>query len=378
MKKTFAFLLPLIFFISCSNFELQMGTISVKSSDTYTIELEKTKAPIGSYVRIKAIPAPGYYIESVNDSSGGIKYTTPFEDNIYYIIVTDKQVNLSCYTANLPTYSINSPTAIYSYNSNLVFDKTSTYAGDTVTVQVVPDEYYYVDESSVKIKTTSDGISNVDFSFEPPCTYSFIMPAHDVYVYSEAKLGVNIVFEKESYLLEDTIQCNFETRFTDKNLDIYVSKNFETSEYILAEENLTTSKSFLLDKNLLSYGKNKLVICPINTTKEELDQQIIYSTTLQIDLPDIPEGWTTTGFEKINPTLFTFNNIKDDRYIDIKYYFESDTSKIINASFYYSSKKVSFLDLTSKVENDKLVLWVEDVDLKVISPKITLDLSEQN
>lgn len=378
MKKTFAFLLPLIFFISCSNFELQMGTISVKSSDTYTIELEKTKAPIGSYVRIKAIPAPGYYIESVNDSSGGIKYTTPFEDNIYYIIVTDKQVNLSCYTANLPTYSINSPTAIYSYNSNLVFDKTSTYAGDTVTVQVVPDEYYYVDESSVKIKTTSDGISNVDFSFEPPCTYSFIMPAHDVYVYSEAKLGVNIVFEKESYLLEDTIQCNFETRFTDKNLDIYVSKNFETSEYILAEENLTTSKSFLLDKNLLSYGKNKLVICPINTTKEELDQQIIYSTTLQIDLPDIPEGWTTTGFEKINPTLFTFNNIKDDRYIDIKYYFESDESKIINASFYYSSKKVSFLDLTSKVENDKLVLWVEDVDLKVISPKITLDLSEQN
>lgn len=378
MKKTFAFLLPLIFFISCSNFELQMGTISVKSSDTYTIELEETKAPIGSYVRIKAIPAPGYYIESVNDSSGGIKYTTPFEDNIYYIIVTDKQVNLSCYTAKLPTYSINSPTAIYSYNSNLVFDKTSTYAGDTVTVQVVPDEYYYVDESSVKIKTTSDGISNVDFSFEPPCTYSFIMPAHDVYVYSEAKLGINIVFEKESYLLEDTIQCNFETRFTDKNLDIYVSKNFETSEYILAEENLTTSKSFLLDKNLLSYGKNKLVICPINTTKEELDQQIIYSTTLQIDLPDIPEGWTTTGFEKINPTDFTFNNIKDNRCIDIKYYFESDKSNIINASFYYSSKEVSFSDLTSKVENDKLVLWVEDVDLKVISPKITLDLSEQN
>lgn len=111
---------------------------------------------MGSFCKITVVPNPGYYISGfyIHDEQRGNSYNrakyyeSEEEENTYFILVTSAK-SIKIQTAECDKYYIEK------YPNTKHFTLSSpyeTFAGDTVTFTIIPDECFYLDPTTVEVR----------------------------------------------------------------------------------------------------------------------------------------------------------------------------------------------------------------------------------
>lgn len=386
MRKLYILLFISILFVGCnSSFEPEMCSITVKSSEYYTYELEKAEAPLGSLVKISGTPIEHYEITGVGTYVSYEEEVTFFKDedneNTFYFLVTEKEMNIHLMVKEVSKTSVR----VEKENCEVIVNNGDYhYIGDTVSFSVEPKRFYYIADDSLSIKYENDKeeIVEVTITKTSENNYSFIMPtdalSSRITLYCIPKLGFSMVGLKEKYLQNEEISFELKNIFEKETVDIYVNNCFGNSnDKVLLFSNVS-SDSYTIDLAKIAIGKNKIYVYPYDN-----QNYCLIEKEIQIDLLDTPEGWTSTGMSVEVDNVwkkykFYLNNIETDcTSVMVSYYFENEETQINKKSFYlYSSSGKYFECNKSKFNNKtgKLVLWINDSYNKIVSPKITIDL----
>ena len=298
-----------VFFIGCKGFEPEFCHVTVDATYNCTYYIEKTEVPMFSYFKVKIIPKPGYYIKklSTNDYSYNVGkiYNSTDEENTYYFLASRQKLRIDIDIDECDTYDIEKDEKVK--NLRITTSVSKTYAGDTVTFTITPDNCFYLDPATVEVRKKLNYYYSYDYeilsftqSQTNPNEFSFIMPNRDVAIYAEAKFAIEISPCKNNNKQGESINFNITNHKPDDTFDIKIADDYSsatTNYYIEREAKLSDTYelpySYITQKySETETGLYTLHIYPYNSTRVEAPaDSVIY-------LADKPEIWKTIGIRK--------------------------------------------------------------------------------
>ena len=254
---------------------------------------------------------------------------------------------------------------------------------------------YYNNDEFEKLSFTQSQTNSNEFSF--------IMPDKKVMIYAEIKFAITVSPRKASFKEGEAIIFDITNHNPDDAFDIQISDGYTSttkSYYETIEKGIKLSQSYELPYQFIQKkysetetGSYILHIYPKNSnyyTETEATANFV------INLADMPDGWTTIGI-KTWATVFPKNSsggfvgfnlsnidIPNDTSLKFKYSLENDNPSdtiegTINTLFYKYNKSCTLYrsDISKTIDLTpftKIVVWIEDDDLKFISRKVSLFL----
>ena len=391
IKFLITYLIILLLFVSCSSYQNEMAFVSVNQTNLHaTCELSTTCVPKHSFIKATIVPEAGYTIYNIKNTASlsTYYYKSEEEDNTYYILVNETNNILDIQTSDNKQYDVN---VFWKTNPNYSVSFSSRYdiySGDKVTFTVTPDSGYYVDLTCIKIKKYwSSDSSKVTVLLTQdennPNNFSFIMPNYDVSIEITPKLIITPVQEYYSFELGENVVISLENHSSNETFDVKLNNGYKNSNDIELSSNITLTDSYEIPSSYFTEesqsGNYSLKIYLHGTFT------IINSINFDINLPGIPEGWTTIGIKNNNSQFSNINwsnfYISTSKYtyssLNVKYKFTKDNSSDVyekeNQYYIYSNQSFTFIEnqlSTLKNSYDKFYIWIEDANKKIISRKI--------
>ena len=188
-----------LFLFGCESFEPELSHIEINEHNHCTYILEESDVLLYSFFKIKVIPEPGYYFDHFWGSGvGQLNFNkSTDEENTYYILAMKKELTIDIELESYPKHYINKDSE--ATNFTLSLSKYSTFAGDTVTFTITPDECFYLDPATVEVRKKFNDYYTYDYenlsftqSQTNPYEFSFIMPDKNVAIFAEAKFAIEI------------------------------------------------------------------------------------------------------------------------------------------------------------------------------------------
>ncbi len=388
--------------------------IIIEDNPNCTYTLEKSEVIMGSFCKITVVPTPGYYISGfyIHDEQRGNSYNrakyykSEEEENTYFILVTSAK-SIKIQTAECDKYYIEK------YPNTKHFTLSSpykTFAGDTVTFTIIPDECFYLDPTTVEVRKMLSYYNNDEFeklsltqSQTNPNEFSFIMPDKKVMIYAEIKFAITVSPRKASFKEGEAIIFDITNHNPDDAFDIQISDGYtstEKSDYKTIEKGKKLSQTYELPYTFIGekYSETETGNYTLHIYPKDSNYYTGTEATANfvINLVDMPEGWTTIGI-KTWATVFPKNSsggfvvfnlsnidIPNDTSLKFKYSLENDNPSdtiegTINTLFYKYNKSCTLYrsDISKTIDLTpftKIVVWIEDDDLKFISRKVSLFL----
>ena len=395
-------------FIGCQAFEPELCHISIKENKNCTYTLEESEVPLYSFFKITVSPKKGYYIDGFSPDS--IWYRDiPFhkstdEDNTYYILAIAKNLTIEIEAYQKHKYSISRGKE--TEHLNIKSSKNETFAGDTVTFSITPDECFYLVPDTIEVRKKINDYDfeklNITQSQTDPNEFSFIMPDKDVAICAEAKFAITVSAHKTSFKQEEAIifditnhkpQDTFDLKLSDCYSDTKKGNYKEIARGIKLSQTYELPYSFISSKySELNTGRYTLHIYPKDSNYYTTTE---VTTDFVINLADIPDGWTTIGIknddsyiwkDSFSKSFYLSNTtVKDYTSLTFKYILKDDDASntyegsIITTELnnYYNSCviKRAGISLETKALKPytKMIVWIEDPKLKYISRKVTLN-----
>ena len=418
MKKIYLLIVLVftVFFIGCKGFEPELCHITVNFKDIHncTYYIEKTEVPMFSYFKVKIIPDWGYYINDLTTDYYWNKdkkiYNSTDEENTYYFLANDKNQEIWIDIDQYDTYDIEKDAKVK--NLRITTSVPKTFAGDTVTFTIIPDECFYLDPATVEVRKKLDYYYSYKYeilsftqSQTNPNEFSFIMPDRDVAIYAEAKFAIEVSPRKKNIKQGEPVIFDIINHKPENTFDIELSDCYSTSgkaSYKSIEKGIELADTYALPDSFISQnypetetGLYTLHIYPKNSN---YNTKIQASTEFVVDLADKKEDWTTIGIKTWNRAYFSKSDrlsilkfllsntdIPDSINLTLKYSLEntvtSETDEGTLLAKYYTDDDYCFFSLSdTKKDRDqlapfnKMVIWIEDEDLKYISRKVPITL----
>lgn len=405
----------ILLFIGCQNFEPELSHIYIIEHKHCTYTIEKTEVPLYSFFKITVIPEPGYYIDRFYEKyyETAKFYKSTDEENTYFILARSKELDIDIYTSECTKYNISPDEKIT--NCKISSSRNRTFEGDTVTFTITPTECFYIDPATIEVRKKLNNYSDyeyekIDFtqSQTNPNEFSFVMPNKNVAIYAEAKFAIEISPRKNNYKQGETIIFDITNHKPEDTFNIKIADGYSTTknyDYKLIQSGITLSDIYELPYSIITQkysetetGRYTLHIYPKNS---DYNTKIEATADFVIDLPDIPEGWTTIGIKSQGNYLYKYEGFLDysvyfylsniqENYnylpLNFKYSFENDNpletiegdqkfsfsnySKYCDINLGFTRKTIDLTPFT------RIVVWLEDEDYKYISRKITLRLDD--
>lgn len=387
--------------------------ITIENNPNCTYTLEKSEVTMCSFCKITVVPNPGYYISGfyIHDEQRGNSYNrakyyeSEEEENTYFILVTSAK-SIKIQTAECDKYYIEK----YPNTKHFTLSSPSeTFAGDTVTFTIIPDECFYLDPTTVEVRKMLSYYNNDEFeklsftqSQTNPNEFSFIMPDKEVKIYAEIKFAITVSPRKASFKEGEAIIFDITNHNPDDAFDIQISDGYTLTtkyDYKTIENGIKLSQTYELPYQFIQQkypetetGSYILHIYPKNSnyyTETEATANFV------IDLADMPEGWTTIGIKNRTTVfpknslggyvVFNLSNIDIPNLTNLKFKYSlgsdlsSATIEGVNSTLFYSYENHcsiyrSYIDDSIDVTPfNKIEIWIEDDDLKYISKKVSLE-----
>ncbi len=416
MKKIYLLIVLVftVFFIGCKGFEPELChvTVSFKDITHCTYYIEETEVPMFSYFKVKIIPDRGYYIKKIQipgywDYVDADFYESPDEENTYYLLAKVKNLKILIDIDQSDTYTIKKDAEVN--NLRITTSVSNTYAGDTVTFTFTPDECFYLDPATVEVRKKLNYYEYEILSFTQsqtnPNEFSFIMPDSGVAIYAEAKFAIEISPCKNNNKQGESIIFNITNHKPDDTFDIKIADDYSTTTYSYYKEigrGVKLSDTYELPYSYITQNYSEtetgLYTLHIYPKNSNYNTKIQASTEFVVDLADKKEDWTTIGIKTWNRDYFSKSDrlsilkfllsntdIPDSIKLTLKYSLEntvtSETDEGTLDAKYYTDDDYCFFSLSdTKKDKDelapfnKMVIWIEDEDLKYISRKVPLTL----
>lgn len=418
MKKIYLLIVLVftVFFIGCKGFEPELChiTVNFKGNKKCTYYIEETEVPMFSYFKVKIIPDRGYYINDLTHDYNWNRdykiYNSTDEENTYYILATDKNLKIWIDIDQYDTYTIKKDANVN--NLRITTSVSETFAGDAVTFTIIPDECFYLDPATVKVRkkindyyTNKYEILSFTQSQTNPNEFSFIMPDGAVVIYAEAKFAIEISPCKNNNKQGESIIFNITNHKPDDTFDIKIADDYSTTTYSYYKEierGVKLSDTYELPYSYITQNYSEtetgLYTLHIYPKNSDYNTKIQASTEFVVDLADKKEDWTTIGIKTWNRDYFSKSDrlsilkfllsntdIPDSINLTLKYSLEStitsETDEGTLLAKYYTDDDYCFFSLSdTKKDKDqlapfnKMVIWIEDEDLKYISRKVPLTL----
>ncbi len=396
-------------FIGCERevFKPTPCNITIASNTCCTYTLEKNEVPMYSFFKIKVEPKPGYYIHgfSKHDQWGRAAefYKSETEEDTYFILATPKIMPIEIETRECEKYYINK--ASKAANFKISASPEKTFAGDTVTLTIIPDACFYLDPDTVEVRKVTGYYNDNEFekisytqSQTNPNEFSFIMPDKNVIIYAEAKFAITVAPRKTNFKQGEAIIFDITNHNPDDAFDIQISDGYTSTtkyDYKAIETGIKLSQTYKLPYQFIQQkypetetGSYILHIYPKNSNYYTETEA---TATFVIDLADMPDGWTTIGiknrttvFWKDGYVEFNLSNIDIPNLTNLKFKYSlgSDSSSAtfegVNSTLFYSYENhccIGGSDIDKSIDVtpfNKIEIWIEDDDLKYISKKVSL------
>ncbi len=400
-----------LFLFGCESFEPELSHIEINEHNHCTYILEESDVLLYSFFKIKVIPEPGYYFDHFWGSGVGQLnfYKSTDEENTYYILAMKKELTIDIELESYPKHYINKDSE--ATNFTLSLSKYSTFAGDTVTFTITPDESFYLDSDTVEVRKKLNNYTDYDYekldfkqSKTNPNEFSFIMPNKEVAIFAKMNFAITEVSpHKSSFTQGETIIFDITNHNPEDEFDIQISDCYsktKKSDYKTIEEGIKLSGTYILPFSVITdnyyendTGRYTLHIYP---NKSNYYTKTEATTDFVINLADMPDGWTTIGVKndiysigKISGSAeFYLSNIDipNGKNLHFNYTLENnDRSNTFEESFYTTfynynnscniSRSLISLEYTELKPYTKMIVWIEDDELKYISRKVTLNLT---
>lgn len=400
-----------LFLFGCESFEPELSHIEINEHNHCTYILEESDVLLYSFFKIKVIPEPGYYFDHFWGSGVGQLnfYKSTDEENTYYILAMKKELTIDIELESYPKHYINKDSE--ATNFTLSLSKYNTFAGDTVTFTITPDESFYLDSDTVEVRKKLNNYTDYDYekldfkqSKTNPNDFSFIMPNKEVAIFAKMNFAITEVSpHKSSFTQGETIIFDITNHNPEDEFDIQISDCYsktKKSDYKTIEEGIKLSGTYILPFSVITdnyyendTGRYTLHIYP---NKSNYYTKTEATTDFVINLADMPDGWTTIGVKndiysigKISGSAeFYLSNIDipNGKNLHFNYTLENnDRSNTFEESFYTTfynynnscniSRSLISLEYTELKPYTKMIVWIEDDELKYISRKVTLNLS---
>ena len=400
-----------LFLFGCETFEPELSHIEINEHNHCTYILEESDVLLYSFFKIKVIPEPGYYFDHFWGSGVGQLnfYKSTDEENTYYILAMKKELTIDIELESYPKHYINKDSE--ATNFTLSLSKYSTFAGDTVTFTITPDESFYLDSDTVEVRKKLNNYTDYDYekldfkqSKTNPNEFSFIMPNKEVAIFAKMNFAITEVSpHKSSFTQGETIIFDITNHNPEDEFDIQISDCYsktKKSDYKTIEEGIKLSGTYILPFSVITdnyyendTGRYTLHIYP---NKSNYYTKTEATTDFVINLADMPDGWTTIGVKndiysigKISGSAeFYLSNIDipNGKNLHFNYTLENnDRSNTFEESFYTTfynynnscniSRSLISLEYTELKPYTKMIVWIEDDELKYISRKVTLNLT---
>ena len=400
-----------LFLFGCESFEPELSHIEINEHNHCTYILEESDVLLYSFFNIKVIPEPGYYFDHFWGSGVGQLnfYKSTDEENTYYILAMKKELTIDIELESYPKHYINKDSE--ATNFTLSLSKYSTFAGDTVTFTITPDESFYLDSDTVEVRKKLNNYTDYDYekldfkqSKTNPNEFSFIMPNKEVAIFAKMNFAITEVSpHKSSFTQGETIIFDITNHNPEDEFDIQISDCYsktKKSDYKTIEEGIKLSGTYILPFSVITdnyyendTGRYTLHIYP---NKSNYYTKTEATTDFVINLADMPDGWTTIGVKndiysigKISGSAeFYLSNIDipNGKNLHFNYTLENnDRSNTFEESFYTTfynynnscniSRSLISLEYTELKPYTKMIVWIEDDELKYISRKVTLNLT---
>lgn len=400
-----------LFLFGCESFEPELSHIEINEHNHCTYILEESDVLLYSFFKIKVIPEPGYYFDHFWGSGVGQLnfYKSTDEENTYYILAMKKELTIDIELESYPKHYINKDSE--ATNFTLSLSKYSTFAGDTVTFTITPDESFYLDSDTVEVRKKLNNYTDYDYekldfkqSRTNPNEFSFIMPNKEVAIFAKMNFAITEVSpHKSSFTQGETIIFDITNHNPEDEFDIQISDCYsktKKSDYKTIEEGIKLSGTYILPFSVITdnyyendTGRYTLHIYP---NKSNYYTKTEATTDFVINLADMPDGWTTIGVKndiysigKISGSAeFYLSNIDipNGKNLHFNYTLENnDRSNTFEESFYTTfynynnscniSRSLISLEYTELKPYTKMIVWIEDDELKYISRKVTLNLT---
>lgn len=400
-----------LFLFGCETFEPELSHIEINEHNHCTYILEESDVLLYSFFKIKVIPEPGYYFDHFWGSGVGQLnfYKSTDKENTYYILAMKKELTIDIELESYPKHYINKDSE--ATNFTLSLSKYSTFAGDTVTFTITPDESFYLDSDTVEVRKKLNNYTDYDYekldfkqSKTNPNEFSFIMPNKEVAIFAKMNFAITEVSpHKSSFTQGETIIFDITNHNPEDEFDIQISDCYsktKKSDYKTIEEGIKLSGTYILPFSVITdnyyendTGRYTLHIYP---NKSNYYTKTEATTDFVINLADMPDGWTTIGVKndiysigKISGSAeFYLSNIDipNGKNLHFNYTLENnDRSNTFEESFYTTfynynnscniSRSLISLEYTELKPYTKMIVWIEDDELKYISRKVTLNLT---
>jgi len=379
MKKKFNMLfvslLVMTLFVGCSMSGPAMSTITLSCGSYGTATLSSSSAPLGSFVTVTTTPNAGYYASSVDTEGYGSETITDKNDeNVFYVYVNKDKVKISVSFSEKNTYAIYDETILH---GTISCKKSRAYNGQVVEFTVESDNYYHTKSVSVLPYWSTDSAVEATQDEEDSTKYTFVMPKYPVKLSAEFEEYIVFEADKEIYTIGDELKFSIHNYSEFSSGDLYYSyANEDYLELIQADFDLSSdSYSFTpTEAGVISlYIKN-----PNDTSKYHK------AGTYTVNIKNLPDNMKTISCHKVssedsstytkksNTYKFVTDKKENIYYVDYKYYYESNPSKIINGSKSFSNYSFTIELEYSYEENDTIIFQFNDSSEHIISDKIRI------
>lgn len=378
-----------------------MAVVSVSPLNEHTTcTLYSTCVPRHSFIKATIVPDLGYTIYGFKiGNSLAYYYKSSEEENTYHILLNESNNILEVLTSDNQEYSISISTEKCSFYSYIYIDDIGysiSYdkflSGKELILPISPYDGYYVDTSCITIaKQDSSDSQNANIVIIPDSKsnrFKFIMPNYDIQINVVGKLAISSDVDNYSFKIGDLYNISLNNRTPDSSFTVKVSegykyypRTFTIGYYEILSDSYTIPAYYFDDES--ETGNYILKVYPNHNSED-----VIFSVNLNINLINTPEGWSTIG---IKNNSSNFLSIIDGSYIylskaisdslKVKYKLTKNNSSDIyegeqmcnyndnNQGIYFNCPQLSSLSSSY----DKLNIWIEDDDKKLISRKIVVN-----
>lgn len=392
-----------LFFIGCQAFEPELCHITIVENEHCTYFLENSSVPKNSFFKVTVVPSTGYYPIGFSSTWGVTYHKSTNEENTFFILAKEEYQTVRICLDLKPKYTISKAK---NANNFKISSLEKAWEGTPVTFTIIPDDCFYFEPDTLEVRKINNNYFDYDYeklsftqSETNPNDFSFIMPDRNVEIFVETKFAIEVSPRKTNFKQGETIIFDINNHNPDDTFDIKIADGYSTTtrnDYKEIERGIKLSQIYELPYQFITdkypeteTGSYTLHIYPHNSdyyTKTESIADFV------IALTDMPDGWTTIGLKNQQDTIyktgnlvnFLLSNIDIPNHTNLKFNYllendnPSETIEGTGTTLFYNNTKScyispSYFDSSIDVKPfNKLVVWIEDDELKYQSRKISL------